>query len=163
MASPRVRVWVAAYVCLTIIQKFYKQNERPLHGKRAGRVRARARDTETETTCKQFSSAILGFFLPLLSSYPRVSMRVCLPAGAAVWVEHFPVPLTAGSVWISEAWPQEMPLPPPHHQRHSHFHFHRHRQLQQFPQQQGMTTKVWCTGKNYITRLGRLTKRQENS
>lgn len=44
---------------LTIIQKFYKQNERPLHGRRA----------ETETTCKQFSSAIFGFstassFLP---------------------------------------------------------------------------------------------------
>lgn len=36
---------------LTIIQKFYKQNERPLHGRRA----------ETETTCKQFSSAIFGF------------------------------------------------------------------------------------------------------
>lgn len=44
---------VCVCVCawLTIIQKFYKQNERPLHGRRA----------ETETTCKQFSSAIFGF------------------------------------------------------------------------------------------------------
>jgi len=39
-------------VRLTIIQKFYKQNERPLHGRRA----------ETETTCKQFSSAIFRVF-----------------------------------------------------------------------------------------------------
>lgn len=86
---------------LTIIQKFYKQNERPLHGERAGRVRARAR-TETETTCKQFSSAIPPFF-----PFVLLLARVC------VWVEHSPVPLTAGSVWISVAWPQEMPPSPP--------------------------------------------------
>lgn len=31
-----------------------------------------------------FHQRFLVFFLPQLSSYPRVSMRVCLPAGAAV-------------------------------------------------------------------------------
>lgn len=95
MAMPNVCVcvFVGICVCLTIIQKFYKQNERPLHGERAGRVRARDRN-RNHLQAIFISDSSIFFVLCMF-----VSVCVCM----CVLVKHFPVPLTAGSVWISVA------------------------------------------------------------